>query len=224
MKTPRYLPLLATLALTACNVAKPAPQLFDSPVIELAANPEATVAQIEANAAASGFAVVSDGVETVFVDFGTREMTIPVPTEYGVWGTRTVFRNTAVKPSAVYRILPTPTGVRVTIHNNPVYWHPDFKVWLPGPHDLSPGREWLAGLRLEGSPVAKASPPVPAPSAAGVPARRSAPRTLQVPVRPGTLPAPPRSVPRGTPLTQPPMPPMPPKPTEPWPVDTRRSD
>lgn len=180
----RYLPLAATLALAACNVAKPAPQRFDVQVLELAANPAAMVAQIEANATAAGFAVVSDGTETVFVDFGTREMTIPVPTEYGLWGARTVFRTTAVKPSAVYRVLPTATGVRVTVHNNPIYWHPDVKAWLPGPHDVTPSGEWLAGLRLEAAPVTRARA-----------ARPAAPRATWTPQRPATTAPPPPAAP-----------------------------
>lgn len=140
------LALVAALGLTGCHVAKPAVQSFGQVSVMLPESPDAVAERLHADAASSGYLASRDGAHTVRVDFGTRVMRVPVPTEYGLWGTRVVFRDTKVSSSAVYRVSASPGGSTVTLYNNPTYYHPDIGVWLPGPYDVSPGADLLARL------------------------------------------------------------------------------
>ncbi len=138
--------LLALLTLGACHTAKPAIQNFANVTYEVADTPDAVVDRLRTDASAAGYDVWMDGPRTVRIDFGVQNMRVPVPTEYGLWGTRVSFRDTQVRSSAVYSVGTSAAGSLVTLANNPVYWHPDIGVWLPGPYDVSPGAEMLNRL------------------------------------------------------------------------------
>ncbi len=138
--------LAAAFGLTGCHVAKPAVQSFGNVSVQLPESPNAVAERLHADASSGGYDVWMDGPHTIRVNFGTQRMRIPVPTEYGLWGTAVVFRDTKVNSSAVYRVSAAPGGSTVTLYNNPTYWHPDIQVWLPGPYDVSPGAEMLERL------------------------------------------------------------------------------
>ena len=48
---------------------------------------------------------------------------------------------------------PAAGGSIITLYNNPIYWHPDIGVWLPGPYDVSPGAEMLERVVGDGAYV-----------------------------------------------------------------------
>jgi hypothetical protein len=48
-----------------------------------------------------------------------------------------------VHGAALYMAMDGPHGTVVTMWSNPIYWHPDYRIWLPGPFDLAPGAELL---------------------------------------------------------------------------------
>ena len=108
--------------------------------------PASLAARLRNDAAANGFGVTQNGPFDLTVDFGEQEMRVPVPTEYGLWGTRVSFRDTWVRGSTAYSITPAAGGgSRVTMSNNPIYYHPDIGVWLPGPYDVATGMDMLQG-------------------------------------------------------------------------------
>ena len=142
--------LLAGAAVAGCHTAQPADQSFHHVTTVVPEAPSVLAARIAGDAAAEGYLVSRDGPLGVTVDFGEQIMRVPVPTDYGLWGTRVSFRDTRVRSSAGYRIAPGPNGgSRVTMTNNPIYWHPDIKVWLPGPYDVAPGVAMLDGTAGE---------------------------------------------------------------------------
>lgn len=130
-------------ALGACNTAKPAPQQGARMSMIVQGAPGAVLQGLKSEAAARGGTVVQETANTMVVDFGTAERRIPVPTEYGLWGTRVSFRDTEVHSSAHYWVESAKSGTRVTVFNNSIYWHPDYKSWLPGPYDVAPGFDAL---------------------------------------------------------------------------------
>ncbi len=135
--------LALALALPACHTAQPTPQRFARVRVHMKGNQNQVLEQIRSDATARGWRVDFEAPDAIGVDFGVQEMRIPVPTEYGLWGTRVSFRNTEVHSSAIYQVSPVSDGAVVTLWNNPIYWHPDYKVWLPGPYDIAPGRDLL---------------------------------------------------------------------------------
>lgn len=159
--------LAAPLALTACHTAQPSPQRFAQVVQHVPGTPSQVLGQIKADAGARGWRILDEGVDSVVVDFGTAVARIPVPTEYGLWGTRVSFRDTEVHGSALYMVNADAKGTVVTMWNNPIYWHPDYQNWLPGPYDLAPGKELLRAY-ADGE-TAGADAPRPAPRAAAMP-------------------------------------------------------
>ena len=137
--------LLVGLAcvLPACNVAKPAPQNYHTVSTVVAAPPSQVLEWIRGDAMANGAQIAGESANSIQVDFGVAPRTIPVPTDYGLWGTPTSFRETEVFSSAVFHVSPTNGGSLVTMFNNPIYWHPEHRLWLPGPYDTVPGTELL---------------------------------------------------------------------------------
>ncbi len=120
---------LGLLALTGCHTAKPAVQTFHDVSYVVPAPPADVIAQLRAGAHGNG--VMMDGPNSLRVDFGQATHRVPVPTEYGLWGTRVSFRDTLVRSSAIYHVEATADGRSiVTMVNNPVYWHPDHGTWL----------------------------------------------------------------------------------------------
>jgi hypothetical protein len=128
------------LGLAGCHTAKPAPQMATIVTVQATGSPQQVLDRIRGDAVAQGFHVLAETVNGVHVDYGVRRMTVPVPTEYGLWGTRVSFRETEVHSSVIYHVHPDTTGrgTQVTLWNNPIYYHPDYKVWLPGPFDVEP--------------------------------------------------------------------------------------
>src|SRR4051812_35123929 len=96
-------PALA-LALGACHTAQPSPQRFAQVIQRTSGSSQQVLGQIKQDAQARGWRIVDEGVDSVVVDFGTTVARIPVPTEYGLWGTRVSFRDTEVHGSALYMV------------------------------------------------------------------------------------------------------------------------
>ena len=142
------LALIATtglFALPGCHTAKPAVQTFHDVTYVVPGSPSDVLAKLRQGAAGNG--VQMDGPSSMRVDFGQATHRVPVPTEYGLWGTRVSFRDTLVRSSAVYHVAATNDGQSlVTMVNNPIYYHPDNKVWLPGPYDVNPGAELIHNI------------------------------------------------------------------------------
>ena len=132
-----------SLATGACNTAKPAPQMGARTSLLMNGAPTAVLQSLRGTTASQGGQVTDETVNSMAVDFGVQTMRIPIPTEYGLWGTRVSWRDTEVHSSAFYWVEACEGGTRVTVLNNPIYWHPDYKSWLPGPFDVSPGFEAL---------------------------------------------------------------------------------
>lgn len=145
MKSAAVLAAAAAIALSAgaCNTAKPAPQMGARTSMLINGDPNAVLQSLRSTAGARGGQVVEETANSMAVDFGTQTMRIPVPTKYGLWGSRVSWRDTEVHSSAFYWVEPCEGGTRVTVMNNPIYWHPDYKSWLPGPFDVAPGFEAL---------------------------------------------------------------------------------
>ncbi len=133
----------ALLSLAACNTAKPAPQMGPRSSLMIAQSPSGALQTLRSEAENRGGRVVEESANSMFVDFGVATRRVPIPTEYGLWGTRVSFRDTEVHSSAYYVAEACAGGTRVSIFENPIYWHPDYKSWLPGPYDTAPGVDAL---------------------------------------------------------------------------------
>lgn len=136
----------AALGLAACNTAKPAPQYVGRMSMTLRADPGRVVSTIRQAVAENGGRITAESGDTILASFGQQTRRVPVPTQYGLWGTRVSYRDTEVINATSYSVQQVPGGSVVTILQNPIYWHPDSKQWLPGPHDMVPGLEALAAL------------------------------------------------------------------------------
>ncbi len=131
---------LAAVAMAGCHTAKPADQRFHNTVVDTVDAPSVVMANLTADATNNGFGVSQSGPFDLVVDFGEQVMRVPVPTDYGIWGSRVSFRNTRVRGSAAYSVSAAPGGgSRIRMSNNPIYYHPDIGNWLPGPYDVPPG-------------------------------------------------------------------------------------
>jgi hypothetical protein len=166
MSRPLALALLlaAPFALSACHTAQPSPQRFAQVIQRVSGTPAQVLTRIKSDAAARGWNILDEGVDSVVVDFGTAVARIPVPTEYGLWGTRVSFRDTEVHGSALYMVNADSKGTTVTMWNNPIYWHPDYQNWLPGPYDLAPGKELLKAYADGEKPTSAAPAPQARPA------------------------------------------------------------
>jgi len=100
---------------------------------------------MRADAVARGWRVVDEGVDSILVDFGVAAARVPVPTDDG----RVTLRDTEVHATALYRFDVAADGAAITMWNDPVYWHPDWRVWLPAPGGLAPGDALLRELSSE---------------------------------------------------------------------------
>jgi hypothetical protein len=148
-RLPKSVALVAALAATtvslgACNTAKPAPQMGARTAMLVPGSPSSALASVRGQVAARQGTVVSETANSMVVDFGEQTMPVPVPTDYGLWGSRVSWRETQVRSSAMYHAEACPQGTMVTIFTTPIYWHPDLKQWLPGPFDVPPGFQTLA--------------------------------------------------------------------------------
>lgn len=138
--------LAAASLLAGCNTAKPAPQYVGRMAMVVPEDSASVLARLRSEASAQGGTVVQEGADAFSVDFGVQTRRIPIPTEYGLWGTNTCYRETEVHETATYGVRAVQGGTLVSITHNPVYWHPDIKVWLPGPHDMVPGMDALRDM------------------------------------------------------------------------------
>jgi hypothetical protein len=130
------------LALGACGSA-PTPQpRFARTTLHVPEGPQRALVQLKADAASRGWRVVDEGLDTLVVDFGVATARVPVPTDDG----RVALRDTEVHATALFKFDAAPQGADVTMWNNPIYWHPDYRVWLPAPDDLAPGDVLLGAL------------------------------------------------------------------------------
>ena len=136
----------AALASAACNTAKPAPQFVTRMAMTLPVPPHVVMSALRTESAEEGGAIAAETADSLTVDYGVQARRIPVPSDYGLWGTRVTFRTTEVHRLATYIVTPSPDGSVVTILSNPIYWHPDYRVWLPGPHDTAPGLNALVRM------------------------------------------------------------------------------
>ena len=136
--------LSSSLLLTGCNTAKPAPQFTSRMSVVVSASPGAALSALRQEAVNEGGVVTAENATSFTADYGVQVRRIPVPTEYGLWGTRVSYRETEVHTSVTYAARAGDGGTVVSLLQNPIYWHPDYKVWLPGPHDTVPG---LSALR-----------------------------------------------------------------------------
>ena len=131
----------AASLLGGCNTAKPAPQFTSRMSVLVSASPSAALNALRNEAQAEGGRIAAESADSFTADFGVQTRRIPIPTEYGLWGTRVSYRDTEVHSVTTYSARSGPSGTVVSVFQNPIYWHPDYKVWLPGPHDMVPGLE-----------------------------------------------------------------------------------
>ena len=134
------------LGLAACNTAKPAPQYVGRMAMTVRADPATVLSTLRSAVSEQGGQVTAQSADTIQVNFGQQTRRVPVPTEYGLWGTRVTYRDTEVWNAATYTVQQVQGGTVVTILQNPIYWHPDIQTWLPGPHDMVPGLDALVSL------------------------------------------------------------------------------
>jgi len=149
--TTRTAPLVACLVAAAavvsgCNTAKPAPQFTSHMTLVVPASAPTALEALRREAQSLGGAITAETADSFTADYGVQSRRIPVPTEYGLWGSRVVFRETEVHSVTTYSARKSPEGTLVSVSQNPIYWHPDYKVWLPGPHDSVPGMDALRDL------------------------------------------------------------------------------
>jgi len=137
-----HLLVLTSLALAACHSASPTPPRFARTVVQVPDTPQRALLSVKADAMAHGWRVADEGLDSLVVDFGVATARVPLTTADG----RVALRDTEVHATALYKFDTAPQGATVTMWNNPICWHPDFKVWLPAPDDLSPGDVLLGSL------------------------------------------------------------------------------
>jgi len=151
--------VVSLLALAACASASSATPRIARTTLHVADEPQRALLSVKADAMTRGWRVVDEGPDSLVVDFGTAMARVPVATEGG----GVSMRDTEVHATALFRFDPGPGGAAVTMWNHPIYWHPDHRVWLPAPDELSPGDALLAGLISEprrGGPDSAAASPL----------------------------------------------------------------
>lgn len=103
--------------------------------------PQQALEVVRADAVARGFRIADMGLDSLVIDFGTARAQVPVADDAS--GARTTLSDTEVHCTALYLFAPAPGGSMVTVFDQPTYWHPAERVWLPGPPGVSPGRDGL---------------------------------------------------------------------------------
>lgn len=98
-----------------------------------------------------GFRIAAETADSVHVDFGVSLVDLPVPTVPGDDRSPTRMRRTEVHAEAIYQVSPLEAGAVVTLHDDPIYWHPDSSAWFPAPSGLAPGVLFLARVAGRGS-------------------------------------------------------------------------
>ena len=152
MKSAAVLAAAAAIALSAgaCNTAKPAPQMGARTSMLINGDPNAVLQSLRSTAGARGGQVVEETANSMAVDFGTQTMRIPVPTKYGLWGSRVSWRDTEVHSSAFYWVEPCEGGTRVTVTEAGWIANPFFRVMaqLGGFHGTIDGYLTALGARF----------------------------------------------------------------------------
>jgi hypothetical protein len=139
------------VTLAACAAPTAAPRLSRT-TLHVPVGPQRALVELKADAIARGWRVVDEGIDTLVVDFGVATARVPVPHDDG----SVAMRDTEVHATALFKFDATRPGADVTMWNNPIYWHPDYRVWLPAPDDLAPGDVLLGALC--GDPPSAAAP------------------------------------------------------------------
>lgn len=136
--------LTASLGAAGCHTAQPSPLRAVRIMQTVDSSPPRALDRVKSVARAHGWRVLDEGADSVMVDFGVQTVRIPVSTQSGLWGPHVSVRETEVHGSALYTVSASANGTVVELWSNATYWHPDYKCWLPGPFDISPGTELLA--------------------------------------------------------------------------------
>jgi len=136
----RPLGVAVLLALGACHAAQPAPPRPARIVLHVPHAPQRALTELKLDAVAHGWRVVDEGLDSLVIDFGVATARVPVATDDGP----AAMRDTEVHATALYRFDAAAGGAAVTMWNNPIYWHPELRVWLAAPDDLAPGDALLA--------------------------------------------------------------------------------
>jgi hypothetical protein len=133
---PALLALSVVLGATACRTTEPAatPALPRTCVVDVSAQEALT--QMTLAASAHGWRIADAGVDSLLVDFGTSELMMPI--EDGPSP-----RATEIHGTALYVVRPVPGGAQIAVVDNPIFWHPDYECWLPGPHGVLPSARLL---------------------------------------------------------------------------------
>jgi hypothetical protein len=137
------------VALGACGVFSPPSTRFARTTMHVPLAPQAALTRMKLDAAARGWRVADEGVDSIVVDFGVAAARVPVAEDDGLFGTRTTERDTEIHATALFRFESEPPGASVTMWNDPVYWHPDLRVWLPATAGPAPGEVLLRALASE---------------------------------------------------------------------------
>lgn len=149
---PRLAALVLAFALAGCRATAPGP--VPTSTRGLAHDsPQHVLSRISAGAQARGWRIADMGPDSVLVDCGVTAARVDVADDAG--GSSTTPRETEIHCTALYVVTAAPGGASVTVFDNPVYWHPDERVWLPGPSGVAPGRDLLREF-AGGAPAADA--------------------------------------------------------------------
>jgi hypothetical protein len=143
--------LACALALAGCRSPATAP-VPTSTRSRIADSPQRVLTRITEEAQARGWRIADMGPDTVLVDCGVAAARVDVADD--VSGATSTPRETEIHCTALFVVTAAPGGAQVTVFDNPVYWHPDARVWLPGPSGAAPGRDLLLASRGVSRPAA----------------------------------------------------------------------
>jgi hypothetical protein len=104
-------------------------------------SPQHVLAQIRSDAQSRGGRVADEGPDSVLVDFGVTDARVAVADD--ATGASSALCDTEIHCTALYVVTAAEGGASVVVFDNPVYWHPVERIWLPGPAGVAPGRELL---------------------------------------------------------------------------------
>lgn len=138
--------LAGACCLTACTTVVAAPRAVDRTTAVVATDANTVLSALRSEALRQGGLVTSESATSFTVDYGVQVRRVQVPTDDGPWGSRTESRETEVHTTVTYSARDSRDGAVVSLAAEPIYWHPDRRIWLPAPREPVPGREVLRGL------------------------------------------------------------------------------
>ncbi len=137
---PRLAALVLGFALAGCRSPATAP-VPTSTRSRISDSPQHVLTRISEDAQSRGWRIADMGPDSLLVDCGVSAARVDVADD--VSGSTSTPRDTEVHCTALFVVTAAPGGAQITVFDNPVYWHPAERVWLPGPSGVAPGRDLL---------------------------------------------------------------------------------